>query len=258
MRAAKIARPPYERSLDRKLDQLLAASAGRRARARSGAARRSGTVSYPSPAIREPVALELGRPRLVAQAKVCDRAQKQVARVAHARRREIRRRSLATRDPFRQRARPSRRSCPPSSSSSETEWTRWCAESRCERSGVQLRQPSCLVEAADRRRGRRPASYASHRWSGSSISDSSCEPSLAPRRRLVEAPVIERGLRFGAQRERAELDAVELLGQPASPPRELVLRRAGRARRSPERESARTAPPIPALRARAPSPPTPR
>ena len=82
-------RPPDERALHGQLDERL----GRRTVAaleRDPKPRAAQVRLVALTRETQPVALELGRPRLVAQAEMGEAAEEQVARIAHARCREIR------------------------------------------------------------------------------------------------------------------------------------------------------------------------
>ena len=80
---------------------------------------------------------------------------------------------------------------------------------------MQLGQSPSLVEAAHRGNRRRRRLVRLAEMIGVVDLRQECEPLAARRGRLVEAATVERGLRSRSERERAELDAVERLGEPA-------------------------------------------
>ena len=204
-------RPPDERALDRKLDERLAATPVA-ALERDPEPAPLRYVSYPSPARRSPSRSSSAARDLVAQAEVREAAEKQVARIAHAWRGEVR----VDRSQRAIRLGRERRPVPERVRQLELERDRMDAMVRRQalrEAAVELGQASRLVEPADRRSRRRPRLVGLAQVIRIVDPGQQREPLLAPRRCIPEAALVERGLRPRAQHERAELEAVERLGE---------------------------------------------
>ena len=204
----------------------------------------------------QPVALELGRPRLVAQAEVREAEEEQVARIPHARRGEVR----GDRSPRAIRLGSERLPVSERVRQLELEGDGMDAVVRREalrEAGVKLGQAPRLVEAADGGSRRRARLVGLAQVIRIVDPGKQREPLIAPGRRLLEAPLVEGASAFAHRARTSGAPGCRATPRAWRPPRERPPEHRA-ARRWPAREA-----PAPSPRSRpppapAPSTPTPR